>query len=61
LSHIHNWSQNLTIKFNPNKTESALFTRWIINNPTVYVGDMNNRVTDVNAHCHLGLDLQNNC
>ena len=27
LSHIHNWSQNLTIKFNPNKTESALFTR----------------------------------
>jgi hypothetical protein len=22
---------------------------------------MNNRVTDVNAHCHLGLDLQNNC
>jgi hypothetical protein len=22
---------------------------------------MDNRVTDVNAHCHLGLDLQNNC
>jgi hypothetical protein len=21
---------------------------------------MDNRVTDVNAHCHLGLDLQNN-
>jgi hypothetical protein len=22
---------------------------------------MDNRVTDVNAHCHLGLDFQNNC
>jgi hypothetical protein len=22
LSHIHNWSQNRAIKFNPNKTES---------------------------------------
>ena len=27
LSHIHNWSHNLTIKFNPNKTESVLFAR----------------------------------
>ena len=27
LSHIHNWSHNLTIKFNPNKIESVLFTR----------------------------------
>jgi histidine ammonia-lyase len=24
LSHIHNWSQNWAIKFNPNKTESVL-------------------------------------
>jgi hypothetical protein len=22
---------------------------------------MDNRVTDVNTHCHLGLDLQSNC
>ena len=29
LSHIHNWSQNWAIKFNPNKTESVLFTRRI--------------------------------
>jgi hypothetical protein len=27
LSHIHSWSQNWAIKFNPNKTESVLFTR----------------------------------
>jgi histidinol phosphatase-like enzyme len=27
FSHIHNWSQNWAIKFNPNKTESILFTR----------------------------------
>ena len=49
------------IKFNPNKTESVLFTRRNINNPPVYFGDMDNRVTDVNVHCHLGLDLQSNC
>ena len=61
LSHIHNWSQNWAIKFNPNKTESILFTRRNINNPPVYFGDMDNRVTDVNTHCHLGLDLQSNC
>jgi hypothetical protein len=36
LSHIHNWSQNWAIKFNPNKTESILFTRRNINNPPVY-------------------------
>ena len=47
LSHIHNWSQN--------------FTRRNINNPPVYFGDMDNRVTDVNIHCHLGLDRQGNC
>jgi hypothetical protein len=58
LSHIHNWSQNWAIKFNPNKTESILFTRRNINNPPVYFGDMDNRVTDVNTHCHLGLDIQ---
>jgi hypothetical protein len=61
LSHIHNWSQNWAIKFNPNKTESILFTRQNINNPPVYFGDMDNRVIDVNNHCHLGLDLQSNC
>ena len=61
LSHIHNWSQNWVIKFNPNKTESILFTRRNINNPPVYFGDMDNRVTDVDTHCHLGLDLQSNC
>jgi hypothetical protein len=61
LSHIHNWSQNWAIKFNPNKTESILFTRRNINNPPVYFGNMDNRVKDVNAHCHLGLDLQSNC
>ena len=61
LSHIHNWSQNWVIKFNPNKTESVLFTRRNINNPPVYFGDMDNRVTDVNTPCHLGLDLQSNC
>jgi hypothetical protein len=33
LSHIHNWSQNWAIKFNPNKTESILLTRRNINNP----------------------------
>ena len=27
LSHIHYWSQTWAIKFNPNKTESVLFTR----------------------------------
>jgi hypothetical protein len=26
LSHIHYWSQTWAIKFNPNKTESVLFT-----------------------------------
>jgi hypothetical protein len=56
LSHIHNWLQNWAIKFNPNKTESVLFTRRNINNPPVYFGDMDNRVTDVKTHCHLGLD-----
>ena len=61
LYHIHNWSHNWAIKFNPNKTESVLFTRRNINNPSVYFGDMDNRVTDVNTHCHLGLDLQSNC
>jgi hypothetical protein len=61
LSHIHSWSQNWAIKFNPNKTESIWFTRRNINNPPVYFGDMDNRVTDVNTHCHLGLDLQSNC
>ena len=60
LSHIHNWSHNWAIKFNP-KTESVLFTRRNINNPPVYFGDMDNRVTYVNTHCHLGLDLQSNC
>jgi hypothetical protein len=45
LSHIHNWSQNWAIKCNPNKTESVLFTRRNINNPPVYFGDMENRVT----------------
>ena len=59
LSHIHNWSHNYwAIKFNPNKTESVLFTRRNINNPPVYSGDMDNRVTYVNTHCHLSLDLQ---
>jgi hypothetical protein len=38
LSHIHNWSQNWAIKFNPNKTESILFTRRNINNPPVFLG-----------------------
>jgi hypothetical protein len=32
-----------------------------IDNLSVYFGDMDNRVTDVNVHCHLGLDLQRNC
>jgi hypothetical protein len=27
LSRIHNWSRAWAIKFNPNKTESVLFTR----------------------------------
>jgi hypothetical protein len=61
LSHIHNWSQNWAIKFNRNKIESVLFTRRNINNPPVYFGDMDNRVTDVNTHCHLGMALQSNC
>jgi hypothetical protein len=55
------FSQNWAIKFNPNKTESILLTRRNINNPPVYFWDMDNRVTDVNTHCHLGLDLQSNC
>ena len=37
------------------------FTRRNIDNLSVYFGDIDNRVTDVNAHCHLGLDLQSNC
>jgi hypothetical protein len=49
MSHIHNWSQNWAIKFNPNKTESVLFTRRNINNPPVYFGDMDNRVTEFNS------------
>jgi len=44
LSHIHNRSQNWIIKFNPNKTESVLFTRRNIDNLPVYFGDMDNRV-----------------
>jgi hypothetical protein len=46
FSHIHNWSQNWAIKFNPNKTESILFTRRNINNPPVYFGDMKGPNTD---------------
>ena len=61
MSHIHNWSHNWVIKFNPNKTESVLFTRRNINNPPVYFGDMDNRLPDVNTHCHQGLDLQSDC
>jgi hypothetical protein len=61
LSHIHNWSQNWANKFNPNKTESIVFTRRTITNPPADFADMENRVTAVNTHCHLGLDLQSNC
>jgi hypothetical protein len=54
LYHIHNWSHNWAIKFNPNKTESVLFTRRNINNPSVYFGDMDNRVTFLcmGGSCH---------
>jgi hypothetical protein len=35
LSHIHNWSQNWAIKFNPNKTKFYLHNHPIYN----YFGD----------------------
>ena len=62
LSHIHNWSQNWAIKFNPNKTESVLFTRKNnVDYHNVYFGNPDNIVTDVEMYYHLGLDFQNNC
>jgi hypothetical protein len=59
LSQIYNWSRDWAIEFNPNKTESALFTRK--NNVdclNVYFGNPDNIVTDVEMHYHLGLDFQ---
>ena len=62
LSRIYNWSRDWAIKFNPNKTESVLFTRKNnVDYHNVYVGNPDNIVTDVEMHCHLGLDFQNNC
>jgi hypothetical protein len=50
------------IKFNPNKTESVLFTRkHNVDYHNVYFGNPDNIMTDVEMHCHLGLDFQNNC
>jgi hypothetical protein len=62
LSRIYNWSRDWAIKFNPNKTESVLFTRKNnVDCPNVYFGNPDNIVTDVEMHCHLGLDFQINC
>ena len=60
LTHIYDWSKKWAVKFNPNKTESLLFTRKNISDIPIYFGEKDNIVNDVNSHCHLGLDLQSN-
>ena len=37
LSHIHDWSKQWAIRFNPDKTESLLFTRRNVEDHTVYL------------------------
>jgi hypothetical protein len=50
---IYNWSRDWAIKFNPNKTESVLFTRKNnVDYHNVYFGNPDNIVTDVEMHCH---------
>ena len=62
LSRIYNCFRDWAIIFNPNKTESVLFTRkHNVDCPNVYFGNPDNIVTNVEMHCHLGLDFQNNC
>ena len=61
LSHIHDWSKQWAIRFNPDKTESLLFTRRNVEDHTVYFGSPENPVKDVTSHTHLGLNFQNNC
>jgi hypothetical protein len=48
LGRIYNWSRDWAIKFNPNKTESLLFTRKNnVDFPNVYFGNPDNIVTNV--------------
>jgi hypothetical protein len=54
LSHIHNWSQNWNIRFNPNKTESVLFTRRKTGKrPTLTLGEPQHQFPPTQMRIHL--------
>lgn len=61
LNRISNWANTWQVNFNPNKTETVLFTRKFNTNPKPTL-DMNDTpVQEVNNHKHLGLTLQDDC
>lgn len=61
LERISNWAGRWLVSFNPQKTETLLFTRKInrINHPTLYFNDV--PIQEVSTHKHLGLYFSQRC
>ena len=61
LELISNWAKTWKVNFNPNKTESILFSRKRVLSPMPDLFLNNVKIQIVNAHKHLGLTLQSDC
>ena len=61
LDRITKWAKDWLVSYNPEKTESLLFTRKInrVNHPTLYLSDV--PIKEVSAHKHLGLYFSERC
>ena len=58
---ISKWAKDWLVRYNPEKTESLLFTRKInrVIHPTLYLSDV--PIKEVSAHKHLGLYFSERC
>ena len=61
LDRISKWAKDWLVSYNPEKTESLLFTRKInrVFHPTLYLSDV--PIKEVSAHKHLGLYFSERC
>ena len=61
ISQVHTWATNWLLTFNPNKSESLLFSRKL-NRPYHPPDCMNNKpIAEVTIHKHLGFVLCSDC
>ena len=61
LDKITKWAKEWLVKFNPNKTESLLISRNIYRPFHPPLSMLDQQITDVESHKHLGIYLSNDC